>query len=342
MGATISDIAKKAGVSLATVSRVLNNSGYVKEETKNRILKAIKDLNYTPSAIARGLSKNEINIIGVIVPDITNSYFGEIIKGISEIAERHNLNIVLFNTDDNLEKELRALNVIKEQRLMGVIMTPIFGGDEFNSLYFNTIENLNIPIVLVATDIKHSTFNGVFVDNIKGGFDATSLLIREGHKKIAIITGLLSSERAVHELIGYKKALTLNNLYVEENFIFKGDYKLETGYELTKKILSMEDGPTAVVICSNMMTMGSIKAVMEENKKIPDDLAIVGFNKLEVLDMVGINITYVEDSPIDLGRSAMNMLNEKIEGKEKNEVKRIRISPTIILKGSEKSKIKKK
>lgn len=338
MGATINDIAKKAGVSLATVSRVLNNSGYVKEETRIKVLDAIKDLNYAPSAIARGLSKNEINIIGVIVPDITNSYFGEVIKGISEIAEKHNLNIVLFNTDDNLEKELKALNVIKEQRLRGVIMTPIFGGDEFNSLYFNTIENLDIPIVLVAADIKHSTFNGVFVDNIKGGVDATSILIREGHEKIAIITGLLTSERAVHELIGYKKALTLNNLPVREEFIFKGDYKLETSYEITKKALKMENGPTAVIVCSNMMTMGSVKAVMEENKKIPDDLAIVGFNKLEILDMVGINITYVEDSPIDLGRAAMNMLNEKLDGKEINEVKRIRISPTVILKGSEKNK----
>lgn len=338
MGATINDIAKKAGVSLATVSRVLNNSGYVKEETRTKILDAIKDLDYTPSAIARGLSKNEVNTIGVIVPDITNSYFGEIIKGISEVAEEQGLNIVLFNTDDKLEKELRALNVIKEQRLRGVIMTPIFGGDEFNSQYFNTIESLSMPIVLVAADIKYSTFNGVFVDNIKGGFEATNLLIKEGHEKIAIITGLLSSERAIHELIGYKKALTLNNIRTRDEFIFKGDYKLDTGYEITKKILSMEDKPTAVVVCSNMMTLGCVKAMLEEHKRIPEDLSIVGFNKLEFLDMVGINLTYVEDSPIELGKAAMTMLNERISGKAINEVKRIRISPTIILNGSEKIK----
>ncbi len=338
MGATINDIAKKAGVSLATVSRVLNNSGYVKEETRTKILGAIKDLDYTPSAIARGLSKNEVNTIGVIVPDITNSYFGEIIKGISEVAEEQGLNIVLFNTDDKLEKELRALNVIKEQRLRGVIMTPIFGGDEFNSQYFNTIESLSMPIVLVAADIKYSTFNGVFVDNIKGGFEATNLLIKEGHEKIAIITGLLSSERAIHELIGYKKALTLNNIRIRDEFIFKGDYKLDTGYEITKKILSMEDKPTAVVVCSNMMTLGCVKSMLEEHKRIPEDLSIVGFNKLEFLDMVGINLTYVEDSPIDLGKAAMSMLNERISGKAINEVKRIRISPTIILNGSEKIK----
>ena len=147
MGITITDIAKQSGVSLATVSRVLNNSGYVKAETRARVLTVIKETNYTPSAIARSLSKNETNTIGVVVPDITNSYFGEIIKGISEVAEALNLNIILFNTDDNLEKELKALDLLKGQRIQGVIMTPNFGGDNLNSNYVNKLENLGIPLI---------------------------------------------------------------------------------------------------------------------------------------------------------------------------------------------------
>lgn len=338
MGATINDIAKKAQVSLTTVSRVLNNSGYVKKETRNRVLNAIEELNYTPSAIARNLSKKVSNTIGVIVPDITNSYFGEIIKGISEEAEKLDLNIVLFNTDDNLDKELKALKVAKEQRLKGIIMTPIFGEEEFNTQYFNTIEGLNMPIVLVATDIKYSTLNGVFVDNIKAGFEVTNLLIKEGHENIAIITGMMSSERSTHELIGYKKALHVNNIPIREELIFNGDFKLDLAYNITKKILNMKDKPTAVVVCSNMMTIGCVKAVLEEGKRIPEDLAVIGFNKLEILDIVGINITYVEDSPEDLGKTAMLMLEEKINSKKENEIKRIRVSPTIVSKGSEKRK----
>lgn len=336
MGTTISDIAKKSGVSLATVSRVLNNSGYVKEETRIKVLETIKEMNYTPSAIARSLSKNETNTIGVIVPDITNSYFGELIKGISEVAEAFDLNIVLFNTDDNLEKELKALTVIKEHRLKGVIMSPMFGENEFNSNYVNTLENLNIPIIFVVADVKYTSFNGVFVDNIKGGFDATNLLIKEGHKKVGIITGLLSSEPAMDRLMGYKKALAMNNIPIKEDYIFKGDFKLSTGYDITKNVLNMEDGPTALVVCSNMMTMGAVKATFDENKKIPNDLAIVGFDKLEFLDMVGINITYMEDCPEELGKSAMYMLKEVIDNKEVSEKKRLTISPTIIIKGSEK------
>lgn len=338
MTVTISDIAKKANVSSATVSRVLNSSGYVKEDTKKRIQAVIKEMNYTPSAIARSLSKSETNTIGVIVPDITNSYFGEIIKGISEIAEKNNLNIILFNTDNYLEKEIRALNVLKEQRIKGIIMTPGFGEEKFNDDYIKTISNLNIPIVLVSADVKFTNLNGVFVDNIKGSFDATQLLIKEGHTKIGIITGLLSAEPSIDRLIGYKKALEANNITINDKYILNGDFKLDKAYELTKRLIEEKDPPTALVVCSNMMTMGVIKALNEKNKNIPTDLSIIGFDKIDFLDMVGLNITYMEDCPIELGRSSMKMLCEIIynSNDEDNKIKRLTIAPKIVIRGSEK------
>jgi LacI family transcriptional regulator len=336
MSVTISDIAKKAKVSPATVSRVLNDSGYVKEDTKKRILTAIKEMNYTPSAIARSLSKSENNTIGIIVPDITNTYFGEIIKGVSEIAEKKNLNIILFNTDNYLEKEIRAINLLKEQRIKGIIMTPGFGEEKFNETYIKTINTLNVPIILVSADIKFTKLNGVFVDNIKGGFDATNLLIKEGHTKIGIMTGLWSSEPVIDMLEGYKKALAENNIEFDEKYIYHGDFKLDKAYELTKRLLKEENHPTALFVCSNMMTMGVIKALKEENKDIPKDLAIVGFNKIDFLDIVGINITYIEDCPLELGRASMEMLCDIISDNEKNELKRLIIAPQMIIQGSEK------
>jgi LacI family transcriptional regulator len=338
MSVTISDIAKRAKVSPATVSRVLNNSGYVKEDTKQRILAAIKEMNYTPSAIARSLSKSETNTIGVIVPDITNAYFGEIIKGISEIAEKNNLNIILFNTDNYLEKEVRALNLLKEQRIKGIIMTPGFGEEKFNETYIKTINNLNIPIILVSADVKFTKLNGIFVDNIKGGFDATNILIKEGHTKIGIMAGLLSSEPIMDRLIGYKKALKANNIPFNNKYVFNGDFKLEKAYEITKKLLEEKDHPTALVVCSNMMTMGVIKALKEQNKDIPKDLAIVGFDKIDFLDMVGLNITYIEDNPIELGRASIDMLCDIIsKSDDDTNVRRLIIAPQIISKGSEKN-----
>lgn len=336
MSVTISDIARKANVSSATVSRVLNNSGYVKEDTKKRIQAIIKELDYTPNAIARSLSKNETNTIGVIVPDITNAYFGEIIKGISENAETNNLNIILFNTDNYLEKEVRALNLLKEQRIKGIIMTPGFGEEKLNDNYIKTIDNLNIPIILVSADVKFTNLNGVFVDNIKGGFDATNLLIKEGHTKIGIITGLLSAEPAMDRLLGYKKALEMNNIEINEQYIFNGEFKLDKAYELTKNLIKEDNRPTALVVCSNMMTMGVIKALKEQNKDIPKDLAIIGFDKIDFLDMVGLNITYVEDCPIKLGQVAMDMLCDIIRDTDNSSVRRLVISSQIITKGSEK------
>lgn len=340
MSVTISDIAKRAKVSPATVSRVLNDSGYVKEETRNRILEAIKEMNYTPSAIARSLSKSENNTIGIIVPDVTNTYFGEIIKGVSEIAEKENLNIILFNTDNYLEKEVRAINLLKEQRIKGIIMTPGFGEEKFNETYVKTITTLNVPIILVSADIKFTKLNGVFVDSIKGGYDATKLLIKEGHTQIGIMVGLLGSEPVMDRLEGYKKALEESNLQYSEKYIYHGDFKLDKAYELTKKILIQEDAPTALIVCSNMMTMGVIKAIKEENKDIPRDLAVVGFNKIDLLDIVGVNITYIEDCPVELGRASMEMLCSIINNPGNKEVKRLTIAPQMIIQGSEKKIIK--
>ncbi|AOR24372.1 LacI family DNA-binding transcriptional regulator [Clostridium taeniosporum] len=336
MGLTINDIAKISHVSSTTVSRVLNNSGYVKEETRQKVLNVIKKMNYTPSDIARSLSKSETNTIGIIVPDITNNYFGEIIKGISEVAEEKNLNIVLFNTDNSLQKELKALKSSKAQRIKGIIMTPAFGDGNFKNKYTDLIEELNIPVVLVSADIKHSNLSGVFVDNIKCGLDATNLLIKEGHKKIAIMTGNINSDATMDMLCGYKKALKENSIKILNKYIFNADFKAEIAYKLTNDILNMEDKPTALVICSNMMTMGVVRALIDLKKKTPEDISIVGINRVDFLDIVGLQVTYVEDSPIKLGKSSMDMLWEIISDKNNKSVRRSIMTPRIICKGSEK------
>ena len=337
MAVTISDIAKKAGVSSATVSRVLNDSGYVKQSTREKIEAAIKEMNFTPSAIARSLSKNETNTIGVIVPDITNSYFGEVIKGISEVAEANNLNIILFNTDNYLEKEVRALNVLKEQRIKGIIMTPGFG-EENNKEYIETINNLNIPIVLVSADLKFKELSGIFVDNVLGGFNATNLLISEGHTKIGIMTGILSSEPAAERVVGYKKALKEADIEINDKYILDGQFSMEKAYELTKKLLDSKDKPTALITSSNRMTMGAIKALKENNKNIPEDLAIVAFDKVDLLDVLGIRITYIDECPMELGRNSMNLLCDIFNDSDKNFKRRVIIVPKLIIKGSEKKR----
>ncbi|WP_027624854.1 LacI family DNA-binding transcriptional regulator [Clostridium lundense] len=336
MSVTINDIAKESGVSCATVSRVLNDSGYVKEETKQKILKVIEELNYTPSAIARSLSTNKTNTVGVIVPQINNPFFGEIIKGISKIADENDLNIILCDTDDSMEKELKALKLLKEQRIEGILITPTSVEDEFNSEYLKTIDSFGIPIVLIDGNVKYSTFNGVFVDNIKGAYDGTEALIKAGHKKIAIITGRMNSKPAQDRFIGYKKALARNNILFNKEYIFHGDYNQEKAYEYTKKILSMKDRPTAIFVCSNMMTLGCLQALYEENIRIPEDMAVIAFDRIDVLNIVGMNISFINGPTIEMGKIGMKILIDNLNNKENKAIKRITLLPELILKGSEK------
>lgn len=337
MAATINDIARTAGVSRTTVSRVLNDSGYVKEETREKILKAIQELNYTPSAIARSLSTNRTNTIGVIVPEINNPFFGEIIKGISQVADEHNLNIILFNTDDTRDKELKALKILKEQRIQGIIITPTYPEDKFNREYLNTLKSLNIPVVLMDGHVEYSNFSGVFIDHIKGAFDGTMALIEEGHSKIAIITGDMNSRPARDRLTGYKNALVLNHISVNKRYIFHGNYKHESAYRITKQILDMEDRPTAIFVMSNMMILGCMKAIYEENVNVPGDIAIMGFDKIDALNIVGMNISFINGPTIEMGRTGMELLIDNLYKKGGNkELKRITLLPKLVLKGSEK------
>ena len=336
MAVTISDIAKEAKVSHATVSRVLNSSGYVKDETRKRVLEVIKDLNYTPSAIARSLSTSKTNTIGVIIPDINNLFFGEIVKGITEVADENNLNIIFCDTDEDKDKELKAINVLKEQRIQGLIITPTFYKKTSNGENLNTLKNLGIPIILIDGHVEYLDFSGVFIDHIKGAYDGTAALIKAGHRKVAIITGDMNSRPARERLQGYEKALEAHNIPVKNEYVFYGDYKYETAYEITKQILKMDNRPTAIFVSSNTMILGCIRAFYEEKLSIPEDMAIIGFDKVDVLDIIGMNISFINGPSHELGKIGMKMLLELLSSKKRTEIKRVTILPEIMLKGSEK------
>lgn len=338
MAVTIKDIAKEAGVSRTTVSRVLNNSGYVKEETRQRILDVMNRLNYTPSAIARSLSTNKTNTIGVIIPQINDPFFGEIIKGISEVATESDFNIILCNTNDNIDQEYKFLEVLMQQRIQGIIITPTLARSERNKKYLKHIKDSGIPVILVDGHIKYNEFSGVFIDHVQGGFEATEALVKNGHKKIAIITGQMDSRPARERLRGYKEALLTNDIDINENYIYYGDYTFKTSYELTKEILELKDRPTALFVTSNMMMLGSIKAINEQNLKIPDDIAIIGFDKIDILNIIGMNFSFVNGPTFELGKTAMTMLNDVLINKDNKIIRRKTLKPELSLKGSEKFK----
>lgn len=337
MAVTIREVAKRAGVSCATISRVINNSDIVKDKTRDHVIKIIKEMGFAPNEVARSLSKNETKTIGVVVPDINNPFFGDVIKGVSMLADKHHLNILLCDTNEDTEKEKNSLHMLKEQRIRGIIIGPASDKNEFNSEYLSILENMGIPIVLVGRDVKYSNFDGVFIDNVQGACDGVTALIQNGHKKIAIIAGPEDSKPGRERLGGYLKAMTMNGIDVSEDYIFRGNFKLESGYEFTRQILKMEDRPTAIFTCNNMMTLGCIKAIMEIDLKIPDDIALVGFDEIEILNIFNMHISVISRPTLEMGVIAMEMLLERLNKKESggSASKRVTLMPELICKGSE-------
>lgn len=332
---TIHDIAHKAGVSHTTVSRVINNLNNVKSSTRQRVEEAIKELNYTPSAYARGLSKSETNIIGLVVPEIRNPFFGEIIEGVTEIADKNDLNVLLYNTDEKVEKEKKVLRILQEHRIRGVIITPVTDQEENNREHFEAIYKMQIPIVFVDRNIAYNKFDGVYFDDTKAIFDATMLLLNEGHRDIVILGGNKNLKLGINRVNGYKLAYQSMHLqYSEKNIIF-GDFTQESAYNITNAILKQDKLPTAIIANNNMLTIGCLKALFEKEIRIPEDIAFVGYDKIELLDIVRSNISIVEKDVIQMGRNAMELLLERLNY-ERMQTRSIIMAAALKVRGSEK------
>ena len=337
MRITIRDIANIAGVSHTTVSRVINDSKSVCESTRLRVQKVIEELNYTPSAFARGLSKNETSIIGLVVPELRNPFFGEVFEGVTEVADKNNLTVMLFNTDEKIEKERKVLRILEEHRIQGLIITPVTGQEEYDKEYINTFRSMDIPIVLVDRNIIDSDFNGVYFDDTKAIYDATTLLLENGHRDIIILGGNKKLKLAINRVNGYKLAFNNMNIPFDENNIYFDDFSQESAYKLTKQILESNKHFTAIVSANNMLTMGCLKLLFEKGIKIPDDIAFIGYDKIELLDVLQSNITIVEKDAIQMGRNAMELLLSHIKN-EHRQTYNIIMKAHLVKRGSEKLK----
>lgn len=332
------DIAAKAGVSVATVSRVMNQSGYVKEETKELIMQTYGELANDDKILGQSISTQKANIIGIVIPDISNPFFGEVIKGISKIADQYSASLLVCNTEEQLEKELKYLTLFKTNNIIGLIITPNTDQVGYNSKYLYQLEELGVPVVLLDRGINISHFNSVFVNNLSGSFDAVNALIKEGHKDIAIISGPMSSKPGRERFYGYENAIRSNNMSVNQNYVFYGNFKLESGYEITKKILKLEKRPTAIFAANNMMALGCVKALIENKMSIPKDMAFISFDDVDMFEIMNLNISTVS-RPTDLmGEVAAEMLFDLIERKQvkSKAIKEVLLETKLVLRGSEK------
>ncbi|MEI6856864.1 LacI family DNA-binding transcriptional regulator [Psychrilyobacter sp.] len=315
----IKDIARLAGVSTATVSRVINNSSLVKEETRKMVLEVIKAKNYKPNITAQNLARKETNTIGVVIPDLDNPFFGKIIKGIYEKIEEENLNIILLNSYGSLEKEKRVIEILIEQRVKGVIIVPVAKDKFSRDKHFNRLDEFKIPYVLIDREVEGDNFSKVYLENRTGAYKATKYLLTKV-SDVAMISGPIRTTTATKRLEGYSLAMREKNL---EEKIYYGDYKIESGYKIITQIIREKKLPKALFVANNMMTLGVIKGLIENDIKISENILIFSFDEVEMAEIFGIKIDYLEFDVKSVGEKAVDILKGKLNGDRSRKIVKI-------------------
>ena len=318
---TIGEIAQKAGVSKATVSRVVNNSGYVREETRNKIEAIIEEYRYTPSAAAQNLSRQQTNTIGVIVPELENAFFTEVLTGISQILDQEGLTMLMCNTSNNKEKEKEALLTLEQQRVRGVIFTSAgqYSSEEEAQSVQELLRKLNAPVVVVDREIDNIPWDCVYYENFKAGYLAAQRLIKRGKKQLGILLGDLKHQHGRERYEGFCQALKDYGLELNPAFVYHGDYLQEKAYEVTKRALKCkEDCADGLVICNNLMFMGYLKAKAESGwKPGGEPLPIVAIDHIPTLDMIEYPYECVTRDMKEMGREAIRLLLKRFENPDK-------------------------
>jgi LacI family transcriptional regulator len=302
---TIRNVAKKSGVSTTTVSHILNGTRFVSPEVKQRVLDVIQELGYQPNSLARSLRKKETQSLGLILPDSTNQYFAEIQCGVEKAAYDRGYSVILCNTEGDENKENLYVNVLRNKRMDGILF--ISSGSSTKLL----LEE-KIPLVLVDRDMPDLEVDTVMADNFQGGYLATQYLIELGHTRIGCITGPEGIVPSGRRIAGYRKALEETGLYLDPQLICAGDFHAATGKIAASRLLKLPKPPTAIFAFNDLMAVGAIQAAADLKRVIPRDLALVGFDDIELASFIQPPLTTIRQPKLEMGLLAVDMLINRI------------------------------
>nr|WP_303047246.1 substrate-binding domain-containing protein [Paenibacillus odorifer] len=310
MNPTIKDVAQKANVSIATVSRVLNNLSGYSDKTKQKVNEAIKEIGYQPNAIARGLINKRTQTIGVMFPSVSGAFSSDLLKGIEELANDRNYSVMVCNTDQDGKRTLKYLQLLREKQVDGII----FSSEVLKKEYYDVLETMRIPVVLVSSQTEFAKVPYVKVDDYRAAFDAILYLISKGHRKIAMISGnpsdlIAGSPRAE----GYKHALEANGIPFDSRYLAYGDFLYESGSIAMETLLEQAPDVTAVFAASDEMAIGALSTVIKNGLSVPEDISIMGYDDLGLAKMVIPPLTTVRQPLYDIGKIAVEKLIQMIE-----------------------------
>ncbi|MFD1863804.1 catabolite control protein A [Planococcus chinensis] len=317
MTVTIYDVAREANVSMATVSRVVNGNQNVKPATRKKVLKVIEELGYRPNAVARGLASKKTTTVGVIIPDISNSMYAELARGIEDIATMYRYNIILSNSDQNENKELQLLETMLGKQVDGIV----FMSDVISSELLYEMQRSPTPIVLAGSIDDSDSIASVNIDYYGAAYEAVQKLIRNGHKKIAFLSGPLTSKvNKDYKLKAYQNALNDAGIEYDEKLIVECDNSYDEAIEAVKTLA--DANPTAYFVSNDEMSIGVIHGVEANGKKIPEDVEIISYENSKLSRMARPMLTSVALPLYDIGAVSMRLLT-KYMNKEEIEEKQV-------------------
>lgn len=309
---SIHDVAERAGVSAATVSHVLNATRFVSDKTRNRVLTAINDLGYIPSAAARSLRSRRTRTLALVVSDIENPYFTEVVRAAERRAAEAGYTMVLGNTDEALDRERTVLRALLEQRVDGILLAPVSGINEMDHL--RQVQERGVPLVLLNRRLAEIPAPSVTADNATGSYELTKYAIAQGHRRIGVIHGRLDTSTTQERLAGYRRALAEAGIPEEEELMVLGGSKAEPACLAAHQLLAQRPRPTCLYAFNNLMTEGMLLAVREERLTCPEEVSLVGFDDFRAARTVTPALTVVAQPTYEIGRGATEILLRQLNG----------------------------
>lgn len=305
--ATIYDVARRAEVSPATVSRVVNGHANVDPALAERVRTAMRDLDYRPNAVARNLRRSRTSLWAVIISDIGNSFFTSLVRGVEDVAQESGYSVVLCNSDEDPTKEGRYVSAALSEQMAGVIISPAG-----RAMHVNRLVDARVPVVVIDRQLRDVPVDTVLVDNEHGAESATGHLIEAGYRRIACVTGPRRLSTAMQRLRGYQRALDAAGLPLLDDLVRFADFRTGGGYQAMASLLEREPRPDAVFSANNLMTLGALECLRDSRVGVPGELGVVGFDDVPWAGLVRPSLTTVAQPTYALGRAAAELLAERI------------------------------
>ncbi|GAC1468958.1 MAG: substrate-binding domain-containing protein [Ktedonobacteraceae bacterium] len=329
MTVKIMDVARYVGVSSATVSRVISHSAGVRPDVRARVLAAMEELGYQPNRVARSLRVQRSTIIGLIISDIQNPFFITLVRAVEDIAYQNHFAIFLCNTDEDVEKEKLYIDLMQAERVAGVIISP---SREKDDPCKKLIES-RVPVVVIDRKMSDVEVDTVVVDNKRGAYALVDHLVADGHRRIGAVLGTLAATTGRERKEGYIQALTQHDLPFLPELLRIGRPQDDAGYQLTKELLALPLPPSALFTGNNLLTVGALKAIQEQNLRIPDDIALVAFDGIAWMSVFQPEITRIQQPTYAIGQTAARLLLQRIADSEQP-VQQVVLEPELIVRQS--------